>query len=203
VSVFFFYEERLIFSHHAFSIDVIRWPWCHVIESECSAIRYLVLGADTNLHASWRPITNYNQTLTTRAALQTEACVKPFLSSLQWLCLLSPLELSMPSRKFFTTVLDRFLGCHWFYFQYNVLTYNSKLIILSYISNMLSNPLEIWLNLFRVRRLLRDDSFNFVPIVVISEIIFLFTLLNFLQTAFTDPGVLQKGITSVSMIYSI
>ena len=46
---------------------------------------------------------------------------------------------------------------------------------------------------FSVRRLLEDKSFNFIPIVVISEIVFIFTLLNFLQTAFTDPGVLQKG----------
>ena len=51
------------------------------------------------------------------------------------------------------------------------------------------------LTFFRVRWLLEDTSFNFIPIVVISEIIFLFTLLNFLQTAFTDPGVLQKGET--------
>ena len=51
------------------------------------------------------------------------------------------------------------------------------------------------LTFFRVRWLLEDTSFNFIPIVVISEIVFLFTLLNFLQTAFTDPGVLQKGKT--------
>lgn len=47
-------------------------------------------------------------------------------------------------------------------------------------------------NAFTIRWLLEDTSFNFIPIVVISEIIFLFTLLNFLQTAFTDPGILQK-----------
>ena len=55
--------------------------------------------------------------------------------------------------------------------------------------------MKLKLTFFRVRWLLEDTSFNFIPIVVISEIIFLFTLLNFLQTAFTDPGVLQKGKT--------
>lgn len=47
-------------------------------------------------------------------------------------------------------------------------------------------------NAFTVRGLLQDESFNFIPLVVISELIFIFTIINFLQTAFTDPGILQK-----------
>lgn len=47
-------------------------------------------------------------------------------------------------------------------------------------------------NAFTIRSLLKEETFNFIPLVVLSETIFLFTLINFLQTAFTDPGVLQK-----------
>ena len=47
-------------------------------------------------------------------------------------------------------------------------------------------------NAFTIRGLLTEETFNFIPIVVISEIAFLFTLINFFQTAFTDPGVLPK-----------
>jgi len=47
-------------------------------------------------------------------------------------------------------------------------------------------------NVFTARALWQSKEFNFIPILVIEEIVFLFTLLNFFQAAFTDPGVLQR-----------